>query len=253
MTLRPPMILIGIPILIYKKWKLFIGAICGLLFGITSPLILTDISIWKKYFSAILSHTEIPIAFEKISLGTYNSIYPGKIIEGMANLGSGARIETTDSSIQAIFIRFLGISLSTNILLISLVSILLIISILLLKFRIKNISTNMVFLIGIVIVFISEFFIPAARYTYYNIIWLIPLSLVVINSELVSSWLNPLIIFLFIGLFFSISIPFAPGGLLISDLAIVCYAVFSTIFLIRVNWQNENRKFIEGNPKKNIL
>ena len=103
---------------------------------------------------------------------------------------------------------------------------------------------NLLFLIGVDLIFISQFFIPAARYNYYNIIWLIPLSLIILNSESISSLLNPLIILLFMGLFFSISMPFAPGGLIISDIAIVFYVVLSTIYLFRKNWRKEHNKLL---------
>lgn len=98
----------------------------------------------------------------------------------------------------------------------------------------------MLFLIGIVIVFISEFFQPAERFTYYDVIWFIPLSLIVINSEPLISLLNPLVILLLIGLFFSISIPFVPGGMLISDYAILIYVIVATSFLLKKRWQSEN-------------
>ena len=80
---------------------------------------------------------------------------------------------------------------------------------------------NLLFLISSGLVFISEYFLPAARYSYTNVIWLLPLSLIIINYNPLSSMLHKPIIFLFLGLFFSISIPFAPGGSMAGDAAIL--------------------------------
>ena len=52
------------------------------------------------------------------------------------------------------------------------------------------------------------------------------------------------VIFLFLGLFFSISEPFAPGGLIVGDVAIVSYTIVTTIFFLRKNWQDENRNLL---------
>lgn len=243
-SLRQPVILMSIPILLYKKWKLFIGVVIGFLSGLASPLIITNFSIWKEYYNAMQFWGRNPSTFVNTWGDAYSIIYPGKIIEGMNNLAVGAHIQTYDSSLQTIFIKLFGIKLFPNILIISLISILLIISVLLYIFRIKKTSINILFLIASGLVFISEFFIPAERYSYYNVIWLLPLSLIIINYNPLSSMLNKLIIFLFLGLFFSISIPFAPGGLLISDVAIVSYTIFATMFFIKKNWQNENRKLL---------
>ena len=239
-TLRPPIILMGIPILIYKKWKLLIGSIIGLICGIASPLILTDISIWNKYYSAMQFLGKTPHSFGSPWGESYQSIYNFKIIEGMDNLAKNANIGTDNSSLQAIFFDYLGIEITTNTLILALISILLIIVVLLLVFYKKNISVSIVFLVGITLVFIAEFFIPAARYSYYNIIWLIPLALIIINHDSIRSLLNRTIVFLFLGLFFSISIPFTPGGNLISDVFIILYIILSIVILIKNNMYNKN-------------
>ena len=246
-SLRPPIIFMTIPVLIYRQWKLFIGTIIGLLFGIATPLIFSGISIWERYYSSMQYFGTRPDALGIPWGEPYKSIYPDILIEGMKNLGIGADIEPFDSSLQAIFIIHLGKMLSTTILTIALIIILLVISILLLRFRIKKISMNMLFLVGIAIVIISEFFLPAANYNYTNIIWLIPLSLIIVNSNSISSLIKIPIIFLITGLFLTITPSFAPGGLLPGSILVMFYITLSTILFLKDNWQNENR----GIPIKN--
>ncbi|MDH4128748.1 MAG: DUF2029 domain-containing protein, partial [Spirochaetota bacterium] len=52
-SLRPPIILMGIPIIIGKDWKMLAGGVFGLLFGFTLTIIFADISLWEKYYSAL--------------------------------------------------------------------------------------------------------------------------------------------------------------------------------------------------------
>ncbi len=244
-SLRPTYIFMSIPILIYKKWKLLIGTIIGFLSGLGSSLLVVDISVWKGYFSAMKFFGEHPHSFGDTWGNTYYDIYPNRIIEGMNNLAKGVDLPTHDSSIQGIFANYLGINLSTNILIIFLVLIMIVVLIFLFRFKIKNISISMLFLLGAVLVFVSGFFIPAARYPYYNIFWLVPLSLIVINAKPFVSILNFRIIFFFIGIFVSISIPFAPGGMLMSDFAMFIYIVVATLFIFKKELNNKNKADIK--------
>ncbi len=246
-SLRPPIIFMTIPILIYRQWKLFIGTMIGLLFGIATPLLFSNISIWERYYSSMQYFGTRPDALGIPWGESYRSIYPDRMIEGMNNLGIGANIETSDSSLQAIFFNYLGKMLSTKILTIALIIILLIISILLLKFRIKKISMNMLFLVGITIILIGEFFLPAANYNYTNITWLIPLSLIIASSNSISSLIKLPIIFLITGLFLTITPSFAPGGLLPGSILVMLYIILSTILLLKDNWQNENMRITTKN------
>jgi len=242
MSLRPPTIFMAIPVIIYRQWKLFIGTIIGLLFGIATPLIFSGISIWEKYYSSMQYFGTRPDALGLPWGESYKSIYPDRMIEGMNNLGTGALIETSDSSLQAISINYLGKMLSTKILTLALIITILIISILLLKFYIKKMSINILFLAGITIILISEFFLPAANYSYTNITWLIPLSLIIVSSDPISSLIKFPIIFLITGIFLTISPSFVPGGLLPGTLLVILYIILSTILFLKDNWQKENMR-----------
>ena len=235
-SLRPPMIFMSIPMLIYRKWKLFIGNIIGFLFGIGSSLMIADSFLWKKYASAMYIHEKIHLGLITDIFGLYSKLDA----EGMNNILLWANIPTFDSSFQGIFKRFLGLNLSSNMLLISLTLILLFLSFYLYKSCRENNSMTMLFLAGATLVFISEFFIPAARQSYSDVMWLIPLSLIIINCDSLSLLLlNPLTTLLFIGLIFSISFHLMPCSGLISDYAMLFYITFTTLLFLnrRFSWQ----------------
>lgn len=229
-SLRPPIISMVIPMIIFKKWKLVIGSITGTLAGLLSPLLLTDFSIWEKYISAMNIWVKVNSGLIKAS----NVYYPIHRVEGMDFLPVIVSMPLYNSSLQYIFAtRFIGIKLSPTILAVSLVLTLFFISFFLFRIRTKKVSESLIFLVGIVLVFISEFFIPVIRYPYNNIIWLVPLSLIIINCDSVVSWLNPAIILLLIGLFFSSGFTWAPKSFFISDYAILFYSISATFWFLK--------------------
>ena len=235
-SLRPNYALIGIPVIIFKKWKIFIGMLIGCSFGLIIPLVFGNLNIWINYFTAMQIHSRIHAGI--IEWGSFE--YIRRSIEGMNELYLYAVLPIFDSSIQSIFANNLKISLSANASLISFIIILLIIVILLFKFKIKNITINLMFLTGILLTFISEFFLPVQRWDYFNIIWLPILSLIVINFNNISEFINPLIFLLFIGLIFSItSVRIFPLGLLISNVAMFIYLFIETLMLYSNSYKLE--------------
>src|SRR4030066_1053128 len=100
----------------------------------------------------------------KINTGEITSIeydYIRRTIEGMDNLYLVAVLPAINFSVQALFMGYANIVLNTNILLISLIIVLGAITFLLYKYYIKNIGSELIFLLGIVLVYLGELFIPA--------------------------------------------------------------------------------------------
>ena len=184
--LRPPIIMLNIPMLIYKKWKFLLGNIFGVIIGFSSSLLLVPFSTWIKYYSAMQKHGILHTGIVE----TANGRYPFENIEGIINLWTVPNIPIFDSSLQGLFNNLFGIIIGSQILLISLSFIILLCFFIIYKLRISHLDINMLFLLGTILVFICEFFIPAARYSYNNVIWLVILSLIIINSEEILSLLK---------------------------------------------------------------
>ncbi|MCK4696053.1 MAG: DUF2029 domain-containing protein, partial [Candidatus Cloacimonetes bacterium] len=182
-ALRPPMCLIGVPFLIYKKWKFIVGQIIGFIIGILTSFIFVNFKIWKSYFTAMDIHEKVHLGILKMSAERYPYIN----IEDTRDLWMGAQLPISDSSIQGIFYNFFNIQIPSNFLIIGLIICSIVFIVLLLRVKIKAANMKVLFFYGSLMVLISEFFIPAARFSYNNVIWLIPLSLIIINSESILS------------------------------------------------------------------
>ncbi len=185
-ALRPPMCLIGVPFLLYKKWRFIVGQIIGFIIGILTSFIFVNFKIWKSYFTAMDIHEKVHLGILKMSAERYPYIN----IEDTRDLWMGAQLPISDSSIQGIFFNFFNIRIPSNFLIIGLIICLIVFIALLLRLKIKAVNIKVLFFYGSLMVLISEFFIPAARFSYNNVIWLIPLSLIIINSEAILSILR---------------------------------------------------------------
>lgn len=228
-SLRPSYIFIGIPLLIYKKWKMIIGMASGFLFGFLLPTIFVGFSVWTNYLS---------------SMKFWSNFYIGKIphiehdyirtaVEGMNNLYKYAVLPIFDTSLLSITNVF-GFSLTPNISYVLLIIILIVCSILLIKFKLKSNNLDFLFLIGIFLVFLSEIFLPAQRWDYFNVIWLPILALIIINNKSFYTFIKPFIFLIFITFIFNI-LPFNNFkiGILIGFFSILIYFLISIIYLYR--------------------
>jgi len=101
------------------------------------------------------------------------------------------------------------------------------------------------FFAGVALTFLSEFFIPAPRWPYANVIWLIPLALI-ISSAVKIQKITPLLFVVFslsaAGLFFNIGFHLIPYLTLLGDFFILL-AVFLFLFYLT------NPKFISQDKR----
>ena len=185
MSLRPPLMVLSFPMLIYKRINFIIGNFIGIIVGIGSTFIIATPNTWFNYYTAMKAHGIIHLHSQYYA----SSRYPYQNIEGISNLGAQAHIPIFNSSLQSLT-RSFGIGFNSNILFVLLI-ITFIIGYFILKNTIRSRKEfNILVLSGMILVFITEFFLPAARYPYNDVIFLPILSLVIINSKEILSILK---------------------------------------------------------------
>ena len=234
-SLRLPVIVMLIPMLIYKQWKILSGAIVGILSGLLFSFTFAGISTWKSYFSAMKVWEQVHSGLMEFdSSAKWNDSHTGypKQIEGMSNLSDALHLPVDDTSLQYLF-TLLGIHLYPNMLTLMLCVALLGISFLLYRNRSLKNPTAFLFLAGMLMVLISEHFLPATRNTYNNIQWLLPVSLIIILSNPLSSLLSKSLVILLLSLFLSIGFTWMPYSVLVGDLAIILYTLVMLLVLTR--------------------
>jgi hypothetical protein len=229
LSLRPPVILMCIPFLIYRKWKVIVGGIIGIITGISSSFIIADFSVWQNYFSAMKIQELFHLGIIKPSIGLHPNF---NMIEGVKNSVISGNLPMIDSSFQEILRRYLNIQVQSNILWISLIIPILFFSIFLFRKRKQEISIEMIFFIGLTLVFLSEFFLPAARLSYNNVIWLPLLSFIIIIPKDMKRLLNFGLIFLFSAFLFNSLYRIFFKFILLADFCMLLYIIIMMFYLL---------------------
>jgi hypothetical protein len=166
-----------IPLIILRKVKTILGIIFGYFINILCSISLWGLEPWINYFKAIRIHGLIHLGLLKIDNITNSAYFNIKEVENVKKFDILPRFLYSDSSLQGL------LNLSTIKLAIFLTFVIFI-YIFILFLKRKNINTvEIIFLSGITAVIISEFFIPATRYAYYDVIWLIPLCLLIKSTK----------------------------------------------------------------------
>jgi hypothetical protein len=196
-VLRPNTAVLILPFLIWKKWKVFIGWMFGFAVSFFSTLIPHGLELWKNYLKAMEIQQRIYLMNKLTTIET--DVY--KVIEGMNNINSALVISQSDSSLQGLLRKFFGWDFSGLTLLSAYLTILLVLIVILLRKRDKQTSVN-AFFVGLSWVILSEFFLPTRRNLYNNIIFLVPL-LMILQNYLKLFWHSKGNVILVIGLLFT--------------------------------------------------
>jgi hypothetical protein len=224
-----PVVLMGLPMLIYRRWKILMWTVVGFVFGIGGSMLIAGVKTWKSYYTAMRIHGMIEWLWLQWPVGNYP-----QIIEGMNWSGKPLSpvLVSCDASIVKVFNQAFGINIARSLMPVLAIVVLIMASVMY-AYRKKKPSTSLVFQVGLVFVFISSFFLPGVRIVYQDVIWLMLLSLVIINSKSLKELLNPLLIFAMIGLLLSVGFTWLPGRGKIMEAAMVIYFALTTLSFLR--------------------
>ncbi len=196
--LRPPIVMILIPLIINKKWEILKGILLSFFSLLVIVMIFTRFSNWTDYYSTLKEWGKVQT--KEVAIIQNNVQYPA-IIEGMDNLAKHANnIASENSSIQALAYKLLKVKLSANVLLFLFVGSIALLWILLGKDSYIKPDAS-IFLIGFLMIMLAEYFIPAPRTSYNYIQWIFPVLLVILKYDIMNNISLP---FLFIGLLFNL-------------------------------------------------
>ena len=223
-SFRPPVILMGIPFLIKRRWKFIFSGLAGMLISLVSSLFIAPISVWKSYFNSMEFHEKFHLLIIRPTYSFVNK----NIVDGIKNPLFSADLPIEDSSIQDMFRIFFNIKVKAIILELSLIICILVLIVFLWKRIVKTKSNDILFYIGMVFVILSSFFLPAARLSYMNIYWLFPLSLIVLITNDIKSLLKPELIFVIAGIFLNSMFYSFPKGVILSDYLMLIFIVITT-------------------------
>jgi len=237
--LRPSFILLFIPFISRKKHLFVSGGALGLLSSLTASWLVAGTFIWHRYFLMILKMTGL------IELDTYLSaaertlpspgiLYP-QIVESFNwNIQYPLERYFADTALYT-YLNMLRIPNERGMLLIGLVATMTFLSLHIFRHSSQKDGTiNSLFLFGVLMGLVVEFFIPIARYPYYDIQMLLPLLIIINEADteyLISRKRNILLI---VGLLLStVGFVVVPKALFFGAFLIALYVVTMAISVVK--------------------
>ncbi|MBF2074798.1 MAG: DUF2029 domain-containing protein [Synechococcales cyanobacterium C42_A2020_086] len=178
-SMRFPLIIMTLPMLLFRRFRLLVATWVGFIGSLVGSVLLMGDAVWKSYGSAMQSFAALS-ANDLSSIRQDVAIVFPDIVEGMDNLTSKVKMPGINSSLQSTVEEILGISLSTSHLIAGLAGVVLLLSLVLLSCSRavrQQLGLDLIFLSGGVMILIADFFIPAPRYSYNDVQFLIPLLL----------------------------------------------------------------------------
>jgi hypothetical protein len=230
-TWRPPMLLMGMPLLLFRKWKMILGGLTGILAGFLSSFFIAGISTWKNYFDAMKIYGDFHIGLIGFELGVHNHF---NNTEGMRNTFFSADVPGSDSSIQGILYKHFEYGLKPSILWLALFIVIVMLAISLWKKRNHRISNEAIFYFGAFLVLLSEFFMPAPRLSYNNVLWLFMFGMLLVGIQDWKKLVNSSLIFLLIGLAANYLYNIHPKSIMLADYSMVIYFIWMWFGLLKI-------------------
>ncbi len=238
-SLRPPFLLFFIPFLIFQRYSFLLGGLVGLLLTFVLSFSVASLFIWKQYILAMLGMTGFVNLNEYLSLpeksiAGSNIIYP-QTFEGF-NIYSRNPLEFRNLFNTSIYdaLNALDIPKSREILIIGFILTIAFLTFYLIKYNSRIKDVKFMFLFGTLICLIGEFFIPVARYSYYDVQFMLPLLIIISKANVIELVSNKLIIVLLIGLLLSLGcFVWIDKYLFFSSYSIAFYTTVTSLILLR--------------------
>jgi hypothetical protein len=220
-AMRPPLIVVTLPMLLFKQLRLFMMTMLGAVIWLLLSLVIFGPPVWLNYFSAMtviskLSRGEIVISERPINLP--------QVLEDVA-FGVGDASQSHQTSWPLLLKRLLDINLSTSHLIFIIVVIFSVYSFVIFKLYKSHSKDSpplldVLLMTGGVMLLVVDFSMPVPRFSYNDVYFLIPLIPVLKHIqcdsrlEVVTTCLLGLSIALMGGLFAWLPINIAMGQLL---------------------------------------
>lgn len=237
-SLRPPFILLFIPFIIYRKYSFLLGGIIGLLFSLSLSLTVVDIFIWKKYVLAMFGMTKLInledfLEIENKAVDSINLVYP-QIVEGFKYLKNPLVYRNFSNSSAYNILEYLKVPNIHAILILGFLTTIVFLAFYLIRYNSKKKDANLIFLFGILICLIGEFFIPVGRYSYYDVQLMLPLFIIITQANIKQLIHSKWFAILLLGLLLSLGcFVWIPKFLTLSTYAIAFYITVTSLILLK--------------------
>lgn len=230
-ALRPPMLLVFLPLCLWKfDRKLLFGGLTALLLLAVIHVIKIPSNSWPDYFHSMSIHAlEIPGKIPEIAAAPAIPANPENIqFNNVAERDAYQKALSPDIlSVQKVLPKE-GFLSETYMLPLMLIVVYIVLFLFAIKKRpLQKMSAADLLLSGFVLYILSEYFLPAPRFTYNFVQWLFPLAVLACSRKLYLDWR---LLWLLWGLFMNmVKLPFIPDAYSVGELMMLT-AILGYIF-----------------------
>lgn len=239
-AMRPPALLLFLPLLFRLEKKMLLGGVTALLLIAVFHVVNIIPNTWPDYFRSMKIHAqEIPGKIPEIPVNTVLPAQPEHIdLSNAAQMADYQHALSPDIlSVQKILPveGFLSQPFVLWLLLLAVYALLLLFTV---KMKpVKKMSAGSLLLLGFVLYILSEYFLPAPRFTYNFVQWLYPLAILVCTRRLYPGWRLGLLLS---GVFLNIvKLPFIPDAYSVGELLLLAATLG---YLFRSEKTGENNR-----------
>ena len=230
-AMRTTFVFMAVPLLVFRKWRACAGLVCGLAALVLVCAPFAGISTWRSYARAMRLHEGDNLGINQ----PIGSLYRDRVIEGMDNLRSYMHSPPVNTSVQWFFRYRFQVDVTSGPLTLMMGAAVLSMALLTLLFRDRSPSPALIFMLGSLVVLVSEYFLPAVKPSYVNILWLLPLEFAVLEGRAVAAlkrWKRLVALSLLLaGIYFNVAVFVHDGDALLAE-ALVLLAFLWTAYCL---------------------
>lgn len=236
-AIRPPLIVMALPMLLFKKIKLFTITLLGTVVWLLLSVLLFGYQVWLNYFSAMNLISQLSRG--ELKSPELKEIVLPQILEGVVfGLKDASKTEQTSVALKLTELSGIQFSIGHFVLIIAVIFLVY----LLIASKLYRDQRNYQFtpldlmvILGGVLVLITDFLIPAPRYSYNDVLYLIPL-IPTLKYVQWNSYIDiPVLCLLALGLLsmggLFVWLPFS--HLLVGEVLVLAALMFASLLLLR--------------------
>jgi hypothetical protein len=208
---RPHMLLMVVPMAIYRQWRGLTGTLLGFALCLLVSLPLTGVSVWHSYSASMKSAAAVHEGLKPDAKAPPPGLSP-EPVEGLDNMTNYLLAPgLIDSSLQSALheLGVMGRKATLHELTAGLGLVVLLLAVAWYFYRSQP-SAALTFLAGTMLIVLGDYFTPSIRGPYNNVLWLLPVCFLILYSErrrLLCSPLNLLLLVLLIWLPLLLGVP----------------------------------------------
>jgi len=225
-AMRPTIAIMVLPMMTMGAWPALIGFATGAVGGVACALPLAGMAAWRSYFASVHGSDAI-----HLKLVPWTPPYFGGVVDGMGGWARALSVPTADVSLQYVVWSLAHFRLSPNALGFCLLVLAVAVCAMVRHRHHEHAPTGVVLVVGYTLAVVADLFVPAARYSYCDVMLLPPLG-AMLSGLPAEKLLQPVpLALLLLGSLFGIGLEWVPRSVAVGEACMMAYILWGALAL----------------------